>query len=206
MGNTIEENKDKNANATNSERAVDYELVKRVQRGDKKAFDILVLKYQHKLANVLLSYIHDRDEVFDVVQESFIKAYRYLPEFRGDSAFYSWLYRIGVNTAKNHITAQNRRPPKQDVDLSEADFMDSEGRLKENSGPEKMMYSKQLFDKIEDVIENLPSELKMAIRLRENDGCNYDEIAQVMDCPVGTVRSRIFRARKIIGDEIKDLV
>lgn len=195
-----------NTQNNNNDRAVDYELVKKVQRGDKKAFDLLVLKYQHKLANVLLSYIHDRDEVFDVVQESFIKAYRYLPEFRGDSAFYSWLYRIGVNTAKNHITAQNRRPPKQDVDLSDADYMDGEGRLKENSGPEKIMYSEQIYDKIEKTIENLPDELKTAIRLRENEGFNYDEIAQVMECPVGTVRSRIFRARKMISDEIKPLL
>ncbi|MCW8931046.1 MAG: RNA polymerase sigma factor RpoE [Gammaproteobacteria bacterium] len=189
-----------------SQNQIDLEIVKRVQRGDKSAFDILVIKYQHKLAKLVLPYVHDRDDVLDVVQESFIKAYKALPRFRGDSAFYTWLYRIAINTSKNYLTAQSRRPPRSDVDAVDAEFYDGGSVMHDNTTPEANLSTQQIKDTINRVISDLPEELKIAITLREFEAMSYDEIADIMDCPVGTVRSRIFRAREAIDNEIKVLL
>ena len=189
-----------------SQNKIDLEIVKRVQRGDKSAFDLLVIKYQHKLAKLITPYVRDRDDVLDVVQESFIKAYKALPRFRGDSAFYTWLYRIAINTAKNYLTAQSRRPPRSDVDAMEAEYYDSGSALHDNTTPEANLAKREIKDAIDRAISNLPEELKMAITLREFEAMSYDEIADVMECPVGTVRSRIFRAREAIDNEIKPLI
>ncbi len=185
--------------------SLDIALVNKVLEGDNKAFDLLVIKYQQRIANVLISYIKDHHEVHDVVQESFIKAYRNLADFKGDSAFYSWLYRIAVNTAKNYLTARSRRPPKQDIDYTEAHHIDKNGQLEEHNSPEKLLCNYRLYKLIQTSMENLPDELRKAITLRENDGLNYEQIAVRLGCPVGTVRSRIFRARKMLMDEIKPL-
>ena len=189
-----------------SQNKIDLEIVKRVQRGDKSAFDLLVIKYQHKLAQLVLPYVHDRDDVLDVVQESFIKAYKALPGFRGDSAFYTWLYRIAINTSKNYLTAQSRRPPRSDVDANEAEYYDGGRAMHDNTSPEAILASQQIKDAIDQAISGLPEELKVAITLREFEAMSYDEIAEVMDCPVGTVRSRIFRARETIDKMIKNLL
>jgi len=189
-----------------SQNKIDLEIVKRVQRGDKNAFDLLVIKYQHKLAKLVLPYVHDRDEVLDVVQESFIKAYKALPRFRGDSAFYTWLYRIAINTSKNYLTAQSRRPPRSDVDAVDAEFYDGGSAMHDNATPEASLATEQIKETIDRVISGLPEELKVAITLREFEAMSYDEIADIMDCPVGTVRSRIFRAREAIENEIKVLL
>ncbi|RKZ91649.1 MAG: RNA polymerase sigma factor RpoE [Gammaproteobacteria bacterium] len=189
-----------------SQNKIDLEIVKRVQRGDKSAFDLLVIKYQHKLAQLVLPYVHDRDDVLDVVQESFIKAYKALPGFRGDSAFYTWLYRIAINTSKNYLTAQSRRPPRSDVDANDAEYYDGGRAMHDNTSPEAILASQQIKDAIDQAISGLPEELKVAITLREFEAMSYDEIAEVMDCPVGTVRSRIFRARETIDKMIKDLL
>ena len=189
-----------------SQNKIDLEIVRRVQRGDKSAFDLLVIKYQHKLAQLVLPYVHDRDEVLDVVQESFIKAYKALPGFRGDSAFYTWLYRIAINTSKNYLTAQSRRPPRSDVDANDAEYYDGGRAMHDNTSPEAILASQQIKDAIDQAISGLPEELKVAITLREFEAMSYDEIAEVMDCPVGTVRSRIFRARETIDKMIKDLL
>ncbi|WP_198264679.1 RNA polymerase sigma factor RpoE [sulfur-oxidizing endosymbiont of Gigantopelta aegis] len=189
-----------------SQNKIDLEIVKRVQRGDKSAFDLLVIKYQHKLAKLVLPYVHDRDDVLDVVQESFIKAYKAMPRFRGDSAFYTWLYRIAINTSKNYLTAQSRRPPRTDVDAADAEFYDGGSVMHDNATPEAVLATEQIKEAINQVISDLPDELKVAISLREFEGMSYDEIADVMDCPVGTVRSRIFRAREAIDNEIKALL
>jgi len=189
-----------------SQNKIDLEIVKRVQRGDKSAFDLLVIKYQHKLAKLITPYVRDRDDVLDVVQESFIKAYKALPRFRGDSAFYTWIYRIAINTAKNYLTAQSRRPPRSDVDATEAEYYDGGSALHDNTTPEANMIKQEIKETIDRVISNLPEELKVAITLREFEAMSYDEIADVMECPVGTVRSRIFRAREAIDKEIKTLM
>lgn len=188
------------------ERNLDQELVERVQNGDKAAFDILVRKYEHKLANVISRYIRDPSEVLDVAQESFIKAYRALPNFRGDSAFYTWLYRIGINTAKNYLVAANRRPPGDDVDVQDAEQFDAGAGLREYATPERLALQGELAETILAAIEELPEELRNALVLREMDGLSYEEIASAMDCPIGTVRSRIFRARDAVDQRIRPLL
>ena len=184
----------------------DQYLVERVQRGDKKAFDILVRKYQHKLAKLISRYVYDPSEVMDVVQETFLKAYRAIPNFRGDSAFYTWLYRIGVNTAKNYLIAQGRKPPSVDIDAEEAEQYEGESDLKEYATPEGMLLREEIEKTVFDTIENLPDDLRKAIVLRELEGLSYEEIAEAMQCPVGTVRSRIFRAREAINEKLKPLL
>jgi len=180
----------------------DRQLVERVQRGDKRAFDILVLKYQHKIAGLVSRYVRDSSEVQDVTQEAFIKAYRAIPRFRGDSAFYTWLYRIAINTAKNYLVSKSRRPPDTDIDV-DGEFVADSAVLKDVAGPESRLATDQLQKVIFDAIENLPEELKIAVTLREFEGMSYEEIAEVMECPVGTVRSRIFRAREAIEKSIE---
>ena len=188
------------------ERAVDLELVRRVQRGDRIAFDLLVQKYQHRIAHLVGRYIRDQEEVEDVVQEAFIKAYRGLANFRGESAFYTWLYRIAINTAKNHLVSAGRRVPDQGVDASEAEQYDSGTLLQEADTPERQALTNEIEAEVYAAIESLPAELKEAITLRELEGLSYEEIAEVMDCPIGTVRSRIFRARETIDSRLRPLL
>lgn len=181
----------------------DQNLVERVQRGDKRAYDLLVLKYQHKIVGLVSRYVRDQHEVLDVTQEAFIKAYRALPRFRGDSAFYTWLYRIAINTAKNYLVARSRRPPGTDVDIEAGEYQDNNGALRELETPETILMRDQLKSSIFEAIEALPEELRVAVTLREFDGLSYEDIAEIMQCPVGTVRSRIFRAREAIEKQIK---
>ena len=188
------------------DRSLDQELVERVQNGEKAAFDILVRKYEHKLANVISRYIRDPAEVPDVSQEAFIKAYRALPNFRGDSAFYTWLYRIAINTAKNYLVAAGRRPPRDDIDAQDAEQFEAGSGLKEYATPERLALSNELATTIQDAIGELPDELRAAIVLRELEGLSYEEIAVTMECPIGTVRSRIFRARDAIEKRIRPLI
>ncbi|WP_111657113.1 RNA polymerase sigma factor RpoE [Isoalcanivorax indicus] len=184
----------------------DEELVKRAKKGDSRAFDLLVRKYQHRIFALISRYVRDHDEVQDVAQEAFIKAWRALPRFRGDSAFYTWLYRIAVNTAKNHLVAAGRRPPGSDVDAADAEqFIGADG-LHEVGTPESLALSHELETAIHEAINGLPQELKTAVTLREFDGLSYEDIAAVMDCPVGTVRSRIFRAREAIDQVVRPLM
>ena len=189
-----------------SEQDVDWLLVRRVQAGEKAAFDLLVRKYQQKVMNLVSRYIKDNAEVMDITQEAFIKAYRALPNFRGESAFYTWLYRIAINTAKNFLVARGRRPPGTDVEASEAETYSNVDALKEHASPERMVLSQELKQILFDAIEKLPKDLKTAIELRELEGLSYEQIAEEMSCPVGTVRSRIFRAREIIDEKIKPLI
>ncbi len=184
----------------------DQQLVKRVQEGDKKAFDLLVLKYQHKIAGLVSRFIKDADEVQDVTQEAFIKAYRAIAKFRGDSQFYTWLYRIAINTAKNHLVSRGRRPPGVDVDVEDAVFYEGAGALKDIASPERNIMSEELMNAVNNAIKGLPEDLRAALTLREYDGLSYEEIADVMDCPVGTVRSRIFRARESVDKDIEPLL
>lgn len=186
--------------------ASDEQLVKRVQQGDKAAFDLLVLKYQHRIAALVSRFIRDADEVQDVTQESFIKAYRALGNFRGDSQFYTWLYRIAVNTAKNYLVSRNRRPPGADIDIDDAVHFESETKLKDIASPESKAMSDELMARVNETIQSLPEDLRAALTLREYDGLSYEEIADVMGCPVGTVRSRIFRARETVDKAIEPLV
>ena len=189
------------------ERNLDQELVERVQGGEKAAFDILVRKYEHKLANVISRYIHDPSEVLDVAQEAFIKAYRALPNFRGDSAFYTWLYRIGINTAKNYLAAMGRRAPTStDLEAEEAESHVDGERLRDLNTPENLMLSREIADTVNSTIDSLPEELRTAIQLRELEGMSYEEIAGIMGCPIGTVRSRIFRAREAIAERLRPLI
>ena len=188
-----------------SEQLTDQILVEKVQKGDQQAFNLLVIKYQHKVASLVSHYVPQAD-VPDVAQESFIKAYRAIGSFRGDSAFYTWLYRIAVNTAKNYLVAQDRRPPASDLEASDAENFESAGALKEISNPENLMLSDELKRVVFRTIESLPEDLRMAITLRELDGLSYEEIAEVMDCPVATVRSRIFRAREAIDEKVQPLI
>lgn len=184
----------------------DTQLVARVKKGDRRAFDLLVVKHQHRVLALVSRYINDFAEAQDVTQEAFIKAYRALPNFRGDSQFYTWLYRIAVNTAKNYLISRNRRTPTQDIDINDADFFADEGNMKDISSPDALLARDQLQQVVFDAIENLPEELRRAIRLREFEGLSYEEIAVVMDCPIGTVRSRIFRAREAIENKMKPLL
>ena len=180
----------------------DRQLVQRVQRGDKQAYNVLVLKYQSKIVGLVSRYLRDQDEVLDVTQEAFIKAYRALPRFRGDSAFYTWLYRIAINAAKNHLVARSRRLPSTDVDIDEGEPHESWNTSSNNQSPESQLVAEQLKTVIYKAIDDLAEDLKVAVTLREFDGLSYEDIAEVMDCPVGTVRSRIFRARECIEKKI----
>jgi RNA polymerase sigma-70 factor (ECF subfamily) len=182
----------------------DKQLVARVQKGDQRAFDMLVLKYQHKIFGLISRYVHDADEVQDVAQEAFIKAYRALPKFRGDSAFYTWLYRIAINTAKNHLVSRSRRPPGSDVEIEDAEYYEAGGALRDIETPESALFGAELKAVVERAISELPDDLRTALTLREFDGLSYEDIAEVMDCPVGTVRSRIFRAREAIDKQVKE--
>lgn len=188
-----------------AEQLTDQALVERVQQGDKKAFNLLVSRYQNKVAGLLTRYV-SRNDIPDVVQESFIKAYRSIESFRGDSAFYTWLYRIAVNTAKNYLTAQGRRPPSEDILAEDAESYDVGIYLRDVGSPENEMLSGELERIVFDTINGMPEDLKAAITLRELEGLSYEDIAGIMDCPVGTVRSRIFRAREIIENKIQPLI
>lgn len=190
-----------------TDREIDQELVERAQRGDKQAFGLLVEKYQRKLARLLSRFVRDSAEVEDVTQEAFIKAYRALPKFRGDSAFYTWLYRIGINTAKNHLMAAGRRAPTSTgVDSEEAEGLAEGEQLRDINTPESLILSREIGDTVNATMEGLPEELRTAIQLREIEGMSYEDIAQIMNCPIGTVRSRIFRAREAIAEQLKPLL
>ena len=189
-----------------SEETPDIELVRRTQQGDQAAFGLLVEKYQHRLAKLVSRYLYDSAEVEDVCQEALIKAYRAIGNFRGESAFYTWLYRIAVNTAKNYLISQGRRPPKTDIDAEDAVQIEAGAAMRETGTPEANALTKELAETVTRAVEQLPEDLKMAITLREIEGLSYEEIAEVMDCPIGTVRSRIFRARDAIDRELKPLL
>lgn len=186
--------------------ATDEELVKRVQQGDKRAFDLLVLKYQHKIAAIISRFVKDSAEVHDVSQEAFIKAYRALGSFRGDSAFYTWIYRIAINTAKNYLVSRGRRPPSSDIDIEDAEIFSSADGLRDITSPEGEAMRDELEQVVNKAIRDLPEDLRTAVTLREMEGMSYEEIAEVMDCPVGTVRSRIFRAREAIDRQISAMM
>lgn len=189
------------------DRELDQELVERAQRGDKRAFGLLVEKYQRKLGRLLSRMIRDQAEVEDVVQEAFIKAYRALPNFRGDSAFYTWLYRIGINTAKNHLVAMGRRPHvANDIEIDDAENFEDGDDLRTIATPETELMGKQVAQTVNETVASLPEELRTAITLREIEGLSYEEIATLMDCPIGTVRSRIFRARETIAEKLRPLL
>jgi RNA polymerase sigma-70 factor (ECF subfamily) len=184
----------------------DLALVKRVQAGEKKAFDVLVIKYQQKVINLALRFVRDHHTAMDISQEAFIKAYRGLKNFRGDSAFYTWLYRITINTAKNHVVTQSRRLPANDIDAQEAEQYSGADKLHESGTPDKEMEKNDVHRAIVDAIEELPNDLRIAITLREIEGFTYEEISEAMECPIGTVRSRIFRAREAIEAKIGPLM
>jgi len=184
----------------------DQALVERVQAGDRSAFDVLVSRYQHKVVKLVMRYVRDQSEALDVTQEAFLKAYRALPRFRGDSAFYTWLYRITINTAKNHLVAARRRPLDYNLDLQDSDQYELHGRLKDIDTPERVLMSEEIREAVNQAIEALPEDLRTAIMLRELEGMTYEEIATTMECPVGTVRSRIFRARDAIDKRVRPLV
>lgn len=188
------------------EQNVDQQLVERVQSGDKNAFNLLVTKYQHKVASLVSRYVKNQSDVPDIVQEAFIKAYRALPNFRGDSAFYTWLYRIAVNCAKNHLVSTGRKPPGSDIEIEDAEIYDSGDALRENASPEKLLLTNEIKKVVFDTIGQLPEDLRTAINLRELEGLSYEEIAVIMECPVGTVRSRIFRARDAVDKKIRPLL
>ena len=189
-----------------SEQIPDIVLVERTQQGDQAAFGMLVEKYQHRLAKLVGRYVHDSGEIEDVCQEAFIKAYRAIGNFRGDSAFYTWLYRIAVNTAKNYLISQGRRPPKTDIDAEEVVNSEAGAMMQERGTPEANILTRELAEAVTRAVGQLPEDLRMAITLRELEGMTYDEIAEVMSCPIGTVRSRIFRARDAIDRELKPLL
>ncbi|MEJ2481071.1 MAG: RNA polymerase sigma factor RpoE [Acidihalobacter sp.] len=189
-----------------NQEAADVELVRRVQAGDTRAFDLLVQKYQHKILHLIGRYVHDPVSAQDVAQEAFIKAYRGLRNFRGDSAFYTWLYRIAINTAKNFLVTESRRTPDYEVNAEDAEHLNGESGLKEYATPERELLSEEIKRQIFKAMEDLPEDLRSAIVLRELEGMSYEEIAQVMECPIGTVRSRIFRAREAIDRQLRPLL
>lgn len=190
-----------------NDREIDHQLVLRAQRGDKVAFELLVNKYERRLQRLLSRLVRDPSEVEDVTQEAFIKAYRALPTFRGESAFYTWLYRIGINTAKNYLTAQGRKaPPMVDIDPEDAESSGESGLARDTNTPEQELMSRQVAETVNAAMDALPEELRAAIMLREIEGMSYDEIAAIMNCPIGTVRSRIFRAREAIADQLRPLL
>jgi RNA polymerase sigma-70 factor, ECF subfamily len=184
----------------------DQQLVQRVQKGDKSAFDLLVLKYQHRVLKLVSRFVNDAAEAQDVAQEAFLKAYRALPSFRGDSAFYTWLYRIAINTAKNALVSNRRRPVDFDLDLQDPEQYDRHAKLKEVDTPEGVLLTDEIREVVERAMQQLPEDLRTAIVLREIEGLSYEEIAEAMDCPVGTVRSRIFRAREAIDKKLQPLL
>ncbi|WP_353982048.1 RNA polymerase sigma factor RpoE [Salinicola endophyticus] len=187
-------------------RETDQQLVERAQKGDTRAFDLLVKKYQHKILGLIGRYVQDHAEVQDVAQEAFIKAYRALGSFRAESAFYTWMYRIAINTAKNYLVSRGRRPPGSDLDIADAEVIDQSGRLSDIESPEASIARDQLESAVFAAIDNLPDDLRTAITLREFDGLSYEDIATIMECPVGTVRSRIFRAREAVDKHIQPLL
>jgi RNA polymerase sigma-70 factor (ECF subfamily) len=191
---------------TNATDDTDQELVRRVQAGDQTAFNLLVLKYQHRVLKLVGRFVNDQAEAEDVAQEAFLKAYRALASFRGDSAFYTWLYRIAINTAKNALVSQRRRPVDFDLDLQDPEQYDRHAKLKEVDTPEGVLLTDEIRAVVEEAMEQLPEDLRTAIVLRELEGLSYEEIAEAMDCPVGTVRSRIFRAREAIDKKLKPLL
>ncbi len=195
------------SSSVNPERIVDQKLVEKSQRGDKKAFSMLVEKYQRRLTRLLSRMVRDQSEIEDIVQDSFIKAYRAINNFRGDSAFYTWLYRIGINTAKNHLVKLGKRPKAMnDIEIEEIENFEDAQDLRNLETPENSMASKEIIASVNQTIETLPDELKEAIQLREIDGLSYEEISDLMNCPIGTVRSRIFRAREAIAEKLKPLI
>lgn len=191
---------------TRTSEQVDKELVLRVQQGDKSAYDLLVIKYQHKIIQLVNRYVKDPSEAQDVAQETFIKAYRALGNFRGDSAFYTWLYRIAINTAKNYLVARTRRGFDSQVDVQDAEQIENAPQLQGMDTPERLLLNEEIVEVIKTAIEKLPEEMRIAIMLREFEGMSYEEIALAMDCPVGTVRSRIFRAREAIDNKLTPLL
>lgn len=184
----------------------DGQLVARVQQGDKRAFEVLVLKYRHRIFSLVSRFVRDPDEAQDVVQEAFIKAYRAIGAFRGDSAFYTWLYRIAINTAKNYLVSRSRRPPGADVDIEDAEHFEGAWALRDIDDPESQLMTEQLRRAVDEAIRRLPEDLRTALVLREFEGLSYEEIAEAMHCPVGTVRSRIFRARESVDNDIRPLL
>lgn len=188
------------------EHTTDQQLVERVQRGDKRGFDILVRKYEHKVIKLISRYVKDPSEALDVAQEAFLKAYRALPGFRGESAFYTWLYRISINTAKNYLVSQGRRPPTTDIELIDAEHYNGNAELRDSNTPESYLLKDEVEKTVVEALESLPDDLRTAITLRELEGLSYEEIAEAMACPVGTVRSRIFRAREVINSRLSELM
>src|SRR5713226_830891 len=184
----------------------DLKLVERVQRGERAAFDLLVLRYQHKVLKLIMRYVHDATEAEDIAQEAFVKAFRALQSFRGESAFYTWLYRIAINTAKNYLVSQNRQPFTSDLNSDEVEANEESGNLREIATPEHSALTSEIAETVISALHALPEDLRTAITLREIEGLSYDEIAAVMDCPIGTVRSRIFRAREAIDKVLKPLL
>lgn len=193
-------------NEHNNSEQLDQDLVRRVQRGDKSAFDLLVIKYQHRIVHLVNRYVKDPSEAQDVAQDSFIKAYRALADFRGDSAFYTWLYRIAINTAKNYLLARNRRFIDYELEIDDAEHVENALQLRNLDTPENLLMNEQIMKVIQTAIEKLPEEMRIAITLREFEGMSYEEIAEAMDCPIGTVRSRIFRAREAIDEKLQPLL
>lgn len=185
---------------------LDQDLVRRVQQGDKSAFDLLVIKYQHRIVHLVNRYVKDPSEAQDVAQDTFIKAYRALGDFRGDSAFYTWLYRIAINTAKNYLLSRSRRHIDYEIDVQDAEQVENAAQLKDMDTPDNLLMNEQIINVIKTAIERLPEEMRIAITLREFEGMSYEEIAEAMDCPIGTVRSRIFRAREAIDEKLKPLL
>jgi RNA polymerase sigma-70 factor (ECF subfamily) len=193
-------------NHTRTSELLDEELVLRVQQGDKSAYDLLVIKYQHKIIQLVNRYVKDPSEAQDVAQEAFIKAYRALGNFRGDSAFYTWLYRIAINTAKNYLVSRTRRSSDYQIDIQDAEQIENAPQLQGMESPERLLLNQEIVETIKTAIDKLPEEMRIAIMLREFEGMSYEEIAQAMDCPVGTVRSRIFRAREAIDNKLNPLL